>query len=79
MPPDLPGWGYAEPSGTEHQPVSAAARRQPGGLVEVGDEALAAASERDVPVLLSVAYAACHGIPRLATVGGKLRNRRSAA
>ena len=45
-------------------------------------EAFAEAKRRDVPILLSVGYAACHWcheVPRLAAVDGNLRNRRSAA
>ena len=40
------------------------------------------ARRRNVPVLLSVGYAACHWcheVPRLAAVDGSPRNRRSAA
>ena len=40
------------------------------------------ARRRNVPVLLSVGYAACHWcheVPRLAAVDGNQRNRRSAA
>ena len=40
------------------------------------------ARRRNVPVLLSIGYAACHWcheVLRLATVDGNLRNRRSAA
>lgn len=49
---------------------------------EWGDDAFAEAKRRDVPVLLSIGYAACHWcheVPRLAVVSGNLRNRRSAA
>ena len=49
---------------------------------EWSEEAFAEARERDVPVLLSVGYAACHWcheVLRLAVVSGNLRNRRSAA
>jgi uncharacterized protein YyaL (SSP411 family) len=49
---------------------------------EWGEDAFVEARRRDVPVLLSVGYAACHWcheVPRLATVDGNLRNRRSAA
>ena len=45
-------------------------------------EAFDEARRRDVPVLLSVGYAACHWcheVPGLAAVDGNLRNRRSAA
>ena len=45
---------------TETSPVSPAARRQPGGLVSLGEEAFARARAEDRPVLLSVGYAACH-------------------
>jgi hypothetical protein len=46
------------------------------------EEAFDEARRRDVPVPLSIGYAACHWchvVPRLATVDGNLRNRRSAA
>jgi len=49
---------------------------------EWGPDAFAEARERNVPVLLSVGYAACHWchvIPRLAAVDGNLGNRRSTA
>ena len=49
---------------------------------EWGADALAEARRRDVPVFLSIGYAACHWcheVPRLAVVSGNLRNRRSAA
>jgi uncharacterized protein YyaL (SSP411 family) len=49
---------------------------------EWGEEAFAEARERDVPVLLSVGYAACHWCHEVAAstaVGGYRRNRRSAA
>ena len=49
---------------------------------EWGDDAFAEARRRDVPVLLSIGYAACHWcheVPRLAAVDGNLRNRRSTA
>jgi len=49
---------------------------------EWGDEAFAAAIERDVPIFLSVGYAACHWcheVDRSTAVDGNLRNRRSAA
>ena len=56
------------------------ARGRPAQVVVVEDGAcpenvpvLAEARERDVPVLLSVGYAACHWcheVPRLATVSG---------
>lgn len=45
-------------------------------------EAFEEARRRNVPVLLSVGYAACHwchDVDRLAAVDGNLRNRRSAA
>ena len=45
-------------------------------------EAFAEARDRNVPILLSVGYAACHWcheVPRLAAVDENLRNRRSAA
>ena len=48
---------------------------------EWGEEAFAEARRRNVPILLSVGYAACHWcheVLRLATVNGNLRNRRSA-
>ena len=48
---------------------------------EWGPEALAEAARRDVPLFVSVGYAACHWcheVPRLAAVSGNLRNRRSA-
>ena len=47
-----------------------------------GEDALAEAARRDVPLLISVGYSACHWcheVPRLATVNGNLRKRRSAA
>ena len=47
-----------------------------------GEEAFEAARERDVPILLSVGYAACHWLSGVATstaVRGYRRNRRSAA
>ena len=40
--------------------VSPPAPRQPGRLVRLGADAFAAARERDVPILLSVGYSACH-------------------
>lgn len=46
------------------------------------DEAFAEAAKRNVPVLLSIGYAACHWcheVPGLTAVDGNLRNRRSAA
>jgi uncharacterized protein YyaL (SSP411 family) len=49
---------------------------------EWGDEALATAAERDVPILLSVGYAACHWCHEVlgsVAVDENLRNRRSAA
>lgn len=49
---------------------------------EWGSDAFAEARRRDVPIFLSVGYAACHWcheVPRLAAVDGNLRNRRSAA
>ena len=49
---------------------------------EWGPEAFEEARRRDVPVLLSIGYAACHWcheVPRLTAVDGNLRNRRSAA
>ena len=49
---------------------------------EWGDEAFATARERDLPVFLSVGYAACHWcheVDRSAAIDGNLRNRRSAA
>jgi uncharacterized protein YyaL (SSP411 family) len=49
---------------------------------EWGPEAFDEARERDVPVLLSVGYAACHWcheVPRLVAVDENRRNRRSAA
>ena len=49
---------------------------------EWGPEAFAAARRRDVPILLSVGYAACHWcheVPRLAAGDENSRNRRSAA
>jgi uncharacterized protein YyaL (SSP411 family) len=49
---------------------------------EWGPEAFAEARGRNVPVLLSVGYAACHWcheVPRLAAADGNPRNRRSAA
>lgn len=49
---------------------------------EWGPEAFAEAKRRNVPVLLSVGYAACHWcheVPGLMAVDGNLRNRRSAA
>ncbi len=47
---------------------------------EWGPEAFAEAERRNVPVLLSVGYAACpwcHEVPRLVAVSGLWRNRRS--
>ena len=49
---------------------------------EWGPEAFEEARRRNVPILLSVGYAACHWchvVPRLAAVDENLRNRRSAA
>jgi uncharacterized protein YyaL (SSP411 family) len=49
---------------------------------EWGSEPFAEARLRDVPVLLSIGYAACHWcheVDRSTAVGGNLRNRRSAA
>ena len=49
---------------------------------EWGEDAFAEARRRNVPVLLSVGYSACHWchvMDRLAAVDGNLRNRRSAA
>ena len=49
---------------------------------EWSPEAFDAARERDLPVLLSVGYAArhwCHEVPRLAAVDKNVRNRRSPA
>ncbi len=44
-----------------NESVPPAARRQPGGLqLPWGPEALALAREREVPILLSIGYAACH-------------------
>ena len=54
------GWLDGQSARQRHLSVSAAARRQPGGLVRVGEEAFAEARSRDVPILLSVGYAACH-------------------
>ena len=42
------------------EPVPAAAQGQPGGLVGVGRGGVRRGPRRDVPVLLSVGYAACH-------------------
>ena len=49
-----------EPARRRDVAVPAPAPRQPGRLVPVGAEAFAAAAQRDVPVLLSVGYSACH-------------------
>ncbi len=49
---------------------------------EWGPDAFGEARRRNVPVLLSVGYAACHWcheVPGLAAVDGNLRNHRSAA
>lgn len=49
---------------------------------EWGQDAFDEARRRDVPIFLSVGYAACHWcheVDRLAAVDGNLRNRRSAA
>ena len=49
---------------------------------EWGPDAFAEARRRNVPVLVSVGYAACHWcpeVPGLTAVDGNLRNRRSAA
>ncbi|CAM3997906.1 DUF255 domain-containing protein [Janibacter anophelis] len=49
---------------------------------EWGQDAFDEARRRDVPIFLSVGYAACHWcheVPRLAAVDENLRNRRSAA
>ncbi len=49
---------------------------------EWGPEAFEEAKQRDLPILLSVGYAACHWcheVDRLAAVDENLRNRRSAA
>ncbi len=56
--------------------------QNPVDWCEWGPEAFEEARRRDVPILLSVGYAACHWcheVPRLAAVDGNLRNRRSAA
>ena len=50
-----------QPPGRRDQPLPAAARRQPGRLVGVGRRRRSPRrGARDVPVLLSVGYAACH-------------------
>jgi hypothetical protein len=55
----MAGWS-GEPTGRCDVAVPPPARRQPRALVGVGPEAFAEARERNVPVLLSVGYAACH-------------------
>ena len=56
--PSYPRTG--EPTRRRDLAVPAPAPGQPGRLVPVGAEAFAAAEERDVPILLSVGYSACH-------------------
>ena len=49
-----------EPARERDQPLPPPARRQPGRVVPVGEEALARARDEDRPMLLSIGYSACH-------------------
>ncbi len=52
--------GRRQSSRCRHEPVPAPARGNPVDWWQWGDEAFAEAARRDVPVLLSIGYAACH-------------------
>ena len=52
--------GTGEPPGRRDQPLPPPASDNPVDWYPWGDEAFAAARERDKPILLSVGYSACH-------------------